>query len=681
MDGAPQRLIFNTPQLERVGLSHTGTAPTAEPALAIPSRDPLVTLALADEVKKVPRQRAAIPAGRPDMPEQPDPFGPAIDWAFRCYDVGLDGAGPGQVFQKSLYLFNVIVALEWQPDEAYMQVLESAFTRASDLLFDITDGWMAFGQVVFGGPELMECADIQIMASSRLLSRAWVAALHEDHKYMPIRVGRGLWNDNRRGVIPWEEPEGYRTLIHEWGHYALCLTDEYLQPRHVVLPEQVYQPADSLSLIQAPLATVMMPSVSSFSESIMSTTEGTSEIVSKQWSKLSTRFAKVPEQRANRQVLAGPRWLPMALPRFRRHGSLAQPPAERAVFLPAWKTLRDDFAALAVPDDLQLDRCWVYVLHGANGDDPDPKRVIAQGTLEVRSASERFALLGARDGDTVVLIPERRGERPVVLRASVDGAQLVGWNSIKQDTFPTIDVVPEPAEKNARKTPVSVRVGSSDDAPERVLIFPLGHTKPITTSRQKGAKNNGWGSKPQDIPTLDGHVLVRWDKDGERVLISSFSQGGGPSTTSPYPANPITAGSADGGAMLFFNKGHGNDNTYAHVKVVATIAHGMGGTPEGWRERGNAYSLAGNAALPGELSPTLVMYYDPVGADEEGELANGDLRICRWDGGAWRALPTYLPPGYRFAVTPLNRENGGALLALAPDRPRVEYYRVCWVPR
>jgi hypothetical protein len=679
METDPLRLIFNARPSDHA----TSTGPTDDHAITIPSRDPVVQLTPAgdaSEVKKVPRQRAGIPTNEPDTSEQPDPFGPAIDWAFRCYDVKLDGPAAGQVFQRSLYLFNLIVALEWQPDEGYIQMLQSAFTRASDLLFDITDGWMALGQVVFGGPELMGCADIQIMASSRLLSRAWVAALHEDHKYMPIRVGRGLWNDNRRGVIAWEEPEGYRTLVHEWGHYALCLTDEYLEVRQLVFPELVRHAGESLSLVRSPLATVVMPSVGSFSDSIMSTTEGTSEIVSKQWHKLSARFPRVPNKRADRQVLAGPRWLPMALPRFRRHGPLTQPLASPTAALPAWNSLRGQLARLGVPGDLQLDHCWVYLLRGAGSGDHEPERIIAQGTLEHRSADESFALLGARDGDAVVLIAEQRGQQPVVLRARVAGDRVKDWSVAGPGAFPSVDVVPEPAEQNARKAEISVRIGDGE-VPERVMVFPLGSTGPLDISRQKGAKNAAWASKPRAIPTLDGHVLASWGKDGDQILISSFSQGGGPATISPFPANPITAGSADGGAMLFFNKGRDNDSTYAHVKVVATIEHGLGGTPASWLERGYAYSLAGNDALPQELTPTLVMYYDPIAADEEAALADGDLRICRWDAGGWTPLPTYIPPGYRFAVTPLRHDTAGSLVAPAPGGPRVEYYKVCWVPR
>src|SRR5262249_35821847 len=144
-----------------------------------------------------------------------------------------------------LYLFNVLVALEWQPKEADQEQIGSALRRASDLLFDITDGWMAIGQVVLGGPELMDAADIQVMASNRLHPRAWVGGMHReqqykhDEKYMPIRLGRGLWSDNRHGIIPWEEPEGYRTIVHEWGHYALKLTDEYFETRQVLAPAKL----------------------------------------------------------------------------------------------------------------------------------------------------------------------------------------------------------------------------------------------------------------------------------------------------------------------------------------------------------------------------------------------------------------------------------------------------------
>jgi len=231
MDEGTAKIIFYT-KSQRASLSKD--SPIEEQTVFVPSDQLDAQLELVEEVKKVRRQCDQIPQVESFVAYEPNPFGEAIDWAYRCYDVTLPSQQDGFLFQRSIYLFNVLVALEWHPDEEYMARLESAFRRASDLLFEITDGWMAFGQVVFGGPELMDCADVQIMASNRLFSRSWVGAMHadkrypNDEKYMPIRIGRGLWKHNRRASVSWEEPEGYRTLIHEWGHYALTLTDEYL---------------------------------------------------------------------------------------------------------------------------------------------------------------------------------------------------------------------------------------------------------------------------------------------------------------------------------------------------------------------------------------------------------------------------------------------------------------------
>ncbi len=686
MDEGTAKIIFYT-KSQRASLSKD--SPIEEQTVFVPSDQLDAQLELVEEVKKVRRQCDQIPQVESFVAYEPNPFGEAIDWAYRCYDVTLPSQQDGFLFQRSIYLFNVLVALEWHPDEEYMARLESAFRRASDLLFEITDGWMAFGQVVFGGPELMDCADVQIMASNRLFSRSWVGAMHadkrypNDEKYMPIRIGRGLWKHNRRASVSWEEPEGYRTLIHEWGHYALTLTDEYLETRRLVFSEKGRRAeATDRILVQAPMTTVVMPTVHSFSDSIMSTTEGTSELVSRQWRKLSERFRKIPSIRVPHQLVRPDR-VPVPLPRMRRQGSLAGAPARPAAHLPAWERLRERLTTFALPDDIQLDHCWVYIFQGATPDHPDPARIIAQGTLEARSAMQAFPLLGARAGDAVVLLVALRDHPPVVLRAQIaaDG-RIEGWTSVSTGIFPTIDVVPQPASPQATLASISVRLeGAGDPAPDRVSVFPLGHTSRIYATRQNVPGKSSWVSRPHDAPTLDAHVLVRWGKTGEQVLISSFSQGGGPSGSSPCPANPIAAGSSDGDLMLFFNKGRDNDNPYGHVKVVTTIAYGLTDAPPGGRERGYAFGIASNQALPAELSPTLVMYYDPFSQQEEALVYGGDIRICRLVHGVWMPLPTYVPLGYSFAVTPLDRETGGTLMANDAGGPRVEYYKVCWVPR
>jgi hypothetical protein len=188
-----------------------------------------------------------------------------------------------------------------------------------------------------------------------------------------------------------------------------------------------------------------------------------------------------------------------------------------------------------------------------------------------------------------------------------------------------------------------VRVDSSGGPlPDSVKLFPLGQVLTEDAIALGAPDRPAWASAVRAVPALDGHVLLRWGKAGEQVLISSFSQGGGPSTTSPMPANPIAAGSSDGKALLFFYDetraaayaadpsayvSHIPQVDYGGVKVVTTTVHGLSGdAPAGARGLTTPVGLAGNAALPLGLAPTLVLYYD---APDERDLLAGDVRICR----------------------------------------------------
>jgi hypothetical protein len=691
MEETPERLIFNANRA-------SAALPKSGRALAIPSDDPVVELVLdtgsgSPVALKVDRQARKL-RHTATSAQSAAPFGSSLDWAHRCYKV--ERPKNDGVFRDYLYLFNVLVALEWQPDQAYLEQLKTAFRRASDFLFDVTDGWMAFGQVVFGGPELMELADIQIVASTRMLPRSWVGAMHpydeyqHDEKYMPIRLGRGLWNDNRRGIIPWDEPEAYRIIIHEWGHHALKLTDEYLETRQLLLPSSARQAGAADQPAEAKPTTIVTLKVATTSDSIMATTEGTSEVVTTQWPKLHALYSRMPATRTVSQVRPGPGRLPMALPRFRGldgSGNLLNGASKASSqFFPAWDKSGVTGDQFNIPNDIQLDRCWVYVLKRGAGSQTYPERVIAQGTLEARTAVAPFALLGAAHGDTVVLIAEQRDKQPVVLSATVPKKGKLEWRVATPPILPAIDVVPEPVVPNEPLAQLRVRLTypgqpSPEQLPEQVGVFPLGQAPGYQAAPLEGPYSAGWISMPQDVPTLDGHVLLRW-QDGS-LLISSFSQGGdGPNSGAPFPANPMNAGSADGNALLFMYKDNADDRAPNDVKVVTTLAHGLDGAAGG-RERGYAFGIAANRPLPGEFHPTLLLYYDQPGEqDGDAPAGEGNLAICRRTAdGVWEPLPTYLPPRFRFAVAPLDANTGGSLIAASAEGPRVEYYKVCWVPR
>ncbi len=126
-----------------------------------------------------------------------------------------------------LVLFNIVVSIEWDATEDYINTIEEAFEKASDYLYDVTDGQMAFGWVsIYDKAQYWADADFQFSTKNTVRPYAFVGGIISEDEAHAIRVGR-FWNRQGGNSGVWNEPDGYRTLIHEFGHYALHLQDEY----------------------------------------------------------------------------------------------------------------------------------------------------------------------------------------------------------------------------------------------------------------------------------------------------------------------------------------------------------------------------------------------------------------------------------------------------------------------
>jgi hypothetical protein len=221
-----------------------------------------------------------------------------------------------------------------------------------------------------------------------------------------------------------------------------------------------------------------------------------------------------------------------------------------------------------------------------------------------------------------------------------------------------------------------VRVDSAGGPPpDQVWVFPLGQALSQDAIALGRADRPVWTSAPRDMPTLDGHVLALW---GERLVVTTFSQGGNPGSVNPNAPSPTNAGSSDGNALLFFHdparaQAYASDPAaypginpfadYSAVKVVTTIVHGAPGQlPNGAQAHSYAFSLASNAPLPTELSPTLTIYYRVPLMRNDGDL----LIYRREEGGTWTPLPTYHPPGAPFVAAPLDARTQSARFPLEP---------------
>lgn len=176
--------------------------------------------------------------------EQPTARANHDNWAYRVYGTSMEIASDGtlQLFtvtnttgqqrlvvkpENTLVLFNLLVSIEWDASVAYLHDMEQALQRASAFLYDVTDGQLTLGQVhIFDQAEYWAEADIQISAKNIVDPHAYVGGLTDSDPAHLIRVGRS-WDGNSGNQGDWSAPEGFRTLVHEFGHYGLGLYDEY----------------------------------------------------------------------------------------------------------------------------------------------------------------------------------------------------------------------------------------------------------------------------------------------------------------------------------------------------------------------------------------------------------------------------------------------------------------------
>jgi len=143
-----------------------------------------------------------------------------------------------------LILFDLDISLEWDArnDGTFLENLEQAIINASTVLYDISDGQAALGEVrLHHNKENWIASDVVIYASNNLRPRAAMGGVvseetddvKEDGKtipeaYLPGQVRMGPnWDPFGEGSSDLGQ-DWWRALAHELGHYLLYLPDNYL---------------------------------------------------------------------------------------------------------------------------------------------------------------------------------------------------------------------------------------------------------------------------------------------------------------------------------------------------------------------------------------------------------------------------------------------------------------------
>lgn len=158
--------------------------------------------------------------------------------------------------------FDLTVSLEWQPGTddnlpddlalagctastaraQYVDDLTAGLRQASAYLYSYSQGQMALRNIkIYTGGEQWSTADIRVLADGNYRPTAYVGGIvSASTPYTATATGVGLvfhpgeillgrlWNGTSGRCGAWSEAAGYRTIGHEWAHYALYLYDEYL---------------------------------------------------------------------------------------------------------------------------------------------------------------------------------------------------------------------------------------------------------------------------------------------------------------------------------------------------------------------------------------------------------------------------------------------------------------------
>ena len=145
-----------------------------------------------------------------------------------------------------LTLFHVVASLGWTPapHSAVTTVadIQAALRELSAVLYDWTEGQMTIGPMsIHTGGERWAEADLRFAPANDKRPSAFVGGIVPeplvysgtltDTTYTPATTYYGRLWDGRDAFVEengrWSQPAGYRTIAHEWAHYALFLYDEY----------------------------------------------------------------------------------------------------------------------------------------------------------------------------------------------------------------------------------------------------------------------------------------------------------------------------------------------------------------------------------------------------------------------------------------------------------------------
>ena len=547
-----------------------------------------------------------------------------------------------------LIALKLSVALEWdaRSDSAFLSQLQFDLRRASEILFDWTDGQVVLGAIdIFQNREHWDTANIRIYATSRLRPNANqggivtvpitdpVARAPGDpnaapNTYVPGQIRMGaVWN--RYGESSSNLGEDWpRTLAHELGHYALFLNDNYLginsHGQLISLPEQSNGPRCPGAMTNPyteensefhPTAGWQQDCAQTLSNHTTSRSD---------WATIKTFYDQPSYALALHEPVVynqnpGPSTLPLDITQF--HMATPESSAILPLLAPIFTLTRNNAAyqpgssarAFLFQDDRLIDLGSPSLNQViARGARPGDRLCVYEPARSLLGCKEQ---IGARD-DRIELV-DALNWQPQLRITPVTSHTL----DISVDTTTPFSLT---ARLYAATTPFSAAIP---------LIGTAGH---YTATLQVTE------------PVLEGYIQIRATNTATLEAVTDFAIGGNPglkwSRDTPRGSpglkwsRDVPTTSSDGQAILFTN---GVSFAEGQFVLLQAATHPLA-PPPGRAFVGSAYWLTTSPAAPNLSKASINISYLSRDIPDGGERG---IRIYYWDGkpgDAWTPLETTL---------------------------------------
>ena len=428
-----------------------------------------------------------------------------------------------------LLLFDIDIALEWDArnDESFLIELEDGIKRASELLYDVTNGQAALGNVrVFQGKEGWSDADAIVSANNGLRPSAAIGGITQVPLSETVRVGltgtKTISNAYAGGQIrmgtvwdPFGEnnadlgPDWWQTLAHELAHYLLFLPDDYLGFKdEIALGTINCQGSFMTSSFDPEYSELLTESawLGECQDSLAERTTGRND-----WETVRAFYPVLNEPDG---ILAGPNNLPLEVTSVLFYDPLGSRSALRARNF----VVRDE-----KNERLRLPSAQAYLFQTQGTDDLSDDVLVRLGTPT--GGGDRLKIRGAYDGDRLCLF-DRSGAQGFTgcddyLRSSDVSIRI---SEVENNWQPKIDVRP----LTTRTLQITVTQQITDNSPINVQVFPAHYwSEPGFTGLAPAmamSSTNGVHTQTLALrlPAYDISIRVWVDGDHSRETIDQF---------------------------------------------------------------------------------------------------------------------------------------------------------------